>query len=163
MQVVQPMHTTFSFCVRVVLTLLVTLPLPPYGSHALLIPICSLGDPFRPFATGLLPMPTYGHLARPTNRCPRPYDQYGPRYQTVMGTFIARQDAAPGGPGGKFVLIQAPSAAAPLSEAVTDTVFELLGAVQPGVVITLFGYVISSMAGAQAPYSCVEIAGRSAP
>jgi hypothetical protein len=101
--------------------------------------------------------------ASASTACPRPYDQYGHRYQTVTGTFIARQDVTPGGPDGKFVLIQAPSAAGPFSEAVTDTVFESLGSVQPGTVITLFGYVISSLSGAQALYSCVEIAGRSAP
>jgi hypothetical protein len=109
-------------------------------------------------------MPTQGPAFTPSTKpCPRPSDQYGPRYQAVTGTFMARHDASAGGQGGKFVLVKAPSAAAPQLEAVTDTVFDLLGSIPPGTEITLFGYVTSSLSGAQVPYSCVEIAGDSAP
>ena len=60
--------------------------------------------------------------------------------------------------GGKFVVIKTPSAAAPQAETVTDAVFDRLGSVPPGTLITLFSYRHASMSGAYPPYSCVELA-----
>jgi hypothetical protein len=106
-------------------------------------------------------MPIQGPtFAPPTTACPRPSDQYGLRYQTVTGTLIAHHARAP---GGKFVVIQPPVAAAPHAEAVTDAVFDLLVSVPSGTLITLFNYPNAALSSAQPPYSCVEVAGRATP
>lgn len=98
-----------------------------------------------------------------THPCPRPFDRYGARYQTVTGTFIARHEGVAAGQGGKFVVVKALHAAAPQSEVITDEVFEQLESVQPGTVITLFSYVAASMSGAHPPYSCMEFSDASVP
>jgi hypothetical protein len=99
-------------------------------------------------------VPSQG-IAPTLTGCPRPSDQYGPRYQTVTGALMARR-TTPG--GGKFVVIKTPSAAAPQAETVTDAVFDRLGSVPPGTLITFFSYTHASMSGAHPPYSCVELA-----
>jgi hypothetical protein len=42
-------------------------------------------------------VPTQGLTVPPTKGCPRPSDQYRPRYQTVTGTLMARHALAIGG------------------------------------------------------------------
>jgi hypothetical protein len=106
--------------------------------------------------TSIVPfkVPSHVHRAHPMPSCPRPSDQYGPRYRTATGTFLSRHETAG---GGKFVVIKPQVAAAPQAETVTAEVFDILGSVQPGTVITLFGYVHSSLSGAKPPYSCIDM------
>jgi hypothetical protein len=89
--------------------------------------------------------------------CPRPSDQYGPRYETISGAYRSR-GVSPG--GGKFVTItprgQAPT---PVSVSVADNVFDIIGSLKPGTVMTLVSYVGDSRSGAQPPYSCIELLG----
>jgi hypothetical protein len=88
------------------------------------------------------------------NPCPRPSDQYGPRYEIMAGTYLSR-GVSPG--GGKFVTIRPTDrGAAPVSVNVTDRVFDIAGTLAAGTHITLFGYVGASVSGAQPPYSCIE-------
>jgi hypothetical protein len=85
--------------------------------------------------------------------CPRPSDQYGPRYETMRGAFRSR-GVSQG--GGKFVIIMPRDGAAPVSVNVTDKVFEISGSLVIGTRITLVGYVRESLSGAQPPYGCIE-------
>ena len=87
--------------------------------------------------------------------CPRPSDQYGPRYETVNGAYRSR-GIFPG--SGKFVTIMPKDGAAPVSVNVTDKVFDTIGTLVVGTRITLVGYVRHSMSGVQPPYSCIELA-----
>jgi hypothetical protein len=93
--------------------------------------------------------------AVPFNPCPRPSDQYGPRYEIVTGMYQSR-GVSPG--GGKFVTIMPRDWAAPVSLNVSDEVFDIAGALAIGTPITLVGYVSNSASGAQPPYSCIELA-----
>ncbi len=88
--------------------------------------------------------------------CPRPSDQYGPRYETVNGAYRSRR-VSPG--GGKFVTIMPIDQAAPVSVNVTDKVFNVAGSLKIGTRITLVSYVSDSLSGAQTPYSCIELPG----
>ena len=56
--------------------------------------------------------------------CPRPIDQYGPRYETASGAYLSR-DVSRG--GGKFVTIMPRDGAAPVSVNTTETVFRRAG------------------------------------
>ena len=87
--------------------------------------------------------------------CPRPSDQYGPRYETVNGAYRSR-GISPG--SGNFVTIMPKDGAAPVSVNVTDKVFDTIGTLVVGTRITLVGYVRHSMSGVQPPYSCIELA-----
>ena len=87
--------------------------------------------------------------------CPRPTDQYGPRYEAVSGAYRSRA-VSPG--GGKFVTITPSGGAAPTSVNVTDQVFKAVGPLKIGARITLLGYVTHSLSGLQSPYSCIELA-----
>ena len=87
--------------------------------------------------------------------CPRPSDQYGPRYESVSGAYRSR-GTSPG--GGKFVIIVPGGGAGPVSLNVTDRVFDIAGSLQIGTLITVVSYVRASMSGAQPPYSCIELA-----
>jgi hypothetical protein len=87
--------------------------------------------------------------------CPRPTDQYGPRYGILTGAYQSR-GVSPG--GGKFVTLMADNRAAAISVSVNDEVFEDAGTLAIGTRITLLRYVSNSMSGAQPPYSCIELA-----
>jgi hypothetical protein len=89
------------------------------------------------------------------NRCPRPADQHGPRYESMTGAYQSR-GVTPG--GGKFVTIMGVNWAAPVSVNVTAEVFDVAGTLAAGTRITLVGYVNSSLSGAQPAYSCIELA-----
>jgi hypothetical protein len=89
------------------------------------------------------------------SRCPRPSDQYGPRYEAVGGAYRSR-GISPG--GGEFVTIMPRGGAAPVSLNVTDKVFGVAGSLSVGTNITVVGYVGASVSGAQPPYSCIEFA-----
>jgi hypothetical protein len=89
------------------------------------------------------------------NPCPRPSDQYGPRYEIITGVYRSR-GVTPG--GGKFVTITSADRAAPVSVSVTGEVFDVAGTLVVGTHITLVGYVTNSLSGAQPPYSCIELA-----
>ena len=80
-------------------------------------------------AAGLIP----GAAVVPTTPCPRPSDQYGPRYETIIGTYQSR-GVTPG--GGKFVTIIGMNRAAPVSVNVTDEVFDIVGTLAIGTHIT---------------------------
>ena len=86
--------------------------------------------------------------------CPRPSDQYGPRYEAVSGAYRSR-GLSPG--GGKFVTMMPRDGAAPVSLNVTDKVFDIAGSLKIGTLITVVSYVRASMSGAQPPYSCIEL------
>jgi hypothetical protein len=86
--------------------------------------------------------------------CPRPADQYGPRYQIMTGVYQSRQKA----PGGGTVVTIMVDRASPMSVPVTSDVFSVAGIVRPGTRVTLVGYVSDSMSGAMPPYSCIELA-----
>jgi hypothetical protein len=101
----------------------------------------------------LAPGWTRGTEAVVFNPCPRPSDQYGPRYETVSGAYRSR-GVSPG--GGKFVTIMSRDGAAPVSVNVTDKVFDVAGSLIIGTRITLVSYVRESLSGAQPPYSCIE-------
>jgi len=108
--------------------------------------------------TGLIllaPVRTRGAEVVALKPCPRPSDQYGPRYQIITGTYQSR-GVSPG--GGKFVMISLRDWATSVSVSVTDEVFDLAGSLTIGTPITLFIYVRNSMSGAQPPYSCIELA-----
>jgi hypothetical protein len=108
--------------------------------------------------TGLIllaPVRTRGAEVVALNPCPRPSDQYGPRYEIVTGTYQSRR-LTPG--GGKFVLISPKDSATSVSVNVTDEVFDLAGSLTIGTSITLVSYVRNSTSGAQPPYSCIELA-----
>jgi len=85
--------------------------------------------------------------------CPRPSDEYGPRYEAVSGGYRSR-GTSPG--GGKFVIIMPRGGAAPLSLSVTAKVFNAAGSLKIGARITLVSYVTHSLSGSQPPYSCIE-------
>ena len=85
--------------------------------------------------------------------CPRPSDQYGPRYEAVSGGYRSR-GTSPG--GGKFVIIMPRGGAAPLSLSVTAKVFNAAGSLKIGARITLVAYVTHALSGSQPPYSCIE-------
>ena len=87
--------------------------------------------------------------------CPRPSDEYGPRYETVSGAYRSR-GVSPG--GGNFVTIMPRDGAAPVSVNVTERVFNIAGSLSIGTLITLVSYVKDSLSGAQPPYSCIELA-----
>ena len=87
--------------------------------------------------------------------CPRPSDQYGPRYEAVSAAYRSRS-RSPG--GGKFMTITPRDGAAQLSLNVTDKVFDIAGSIKIGTLITVVSYVRASMSGAQPPYSCIELA-----
>ena len=89
------------------------------------------------------------------SRCPRPSDQYGPRYEAVSGAYQSR-GVSPG--GGKFVTIMPRDRAALVSLNVTDKVFDVAGSLKIRTPITVVSYVKASMSGAQPPYSCIELA-----
>ena len=88
-----------------------------------------------------------------THRCPRPQDAFGPRYQTLTGTF---QSLGVSPFGGKVAIITTTFAAEPQSVPLTDAMDEALRDVQPGTPVTFFAYVSSSASGAMTPYTCVE-------
>src|SRR5713101_9324569 len=85
--------------------------------------------------------------------CPRPFDQYGPRYQFETGTYQARGK----GPGGG-IYVTIVRDAAPASLPVSPNVFDDAGTLRPGTGITLVGYLRDSRSGAMPPYSCIELA-----
>jgi len=88
--------------------------------------------------------------------CPRPTDQYGPRYEIIVGAYKSRME---GQGRGKYVTIIVDGA--PHSVPVSDSVFSAAGTVQPGIRITLVGYVGHSMSGTSGvmpPFSCIELA-----
>jgi hypothetical protein len=93
--------------------------------------------------------------------CPRPADQYGPRYQTMTGAYQSRGET-PG--GGKYVTIildgslKPPFPVSEMSVPVSGGVFSAAGKVRPGTRVTLVGYVGHSMSGAMPPFSCIELA-----
>ena len=87
--------------------------------------------------------------------CPRPSDQYGPRYETVSGAYQSR-GISPG--GGKFVTIMPRDGALPFSVTVTDEVFNVARSLRTGTKINLVSYVSHSLSGAEPPYSCIESA-----
>jgi hypothetical protein len=149
-------HIMISLYLPVALTVLTAVPLRPNVSEVITNPAVTLGSPFAPTAM----VPVHGHLALATESCPRLYDRHGARFQTVTGAFLSRH-VTPG--GGKFVVIKTQFAPAPQSEAVTDEVFDALGSVQPGTIITLFSYAVASLSGAQPAYSCVELSDVPAP
>lgn len=108
------------------------------------------------FCAGLiLPAPGWTRAGAVVfNPCPRPTDQYGPRYETASGAYWSR-DVSRG--GGKFVTIMPRGGAPPVSLNVTDKVFDVAGSLIIGTRITLVGYVRDSLSGAQPPYSCIEL------
>jgi hypothetical protein len=85
--------------------------------------------------------------------CPRPTDQYGPRYQIMTGAYQSRGEARG---GGKYVTIIVDES--PISVPVSGDVFSAAGKVRPGTRVTLVGYVGHSMSGAMPPFSCIELA-----
>jgi hypothetical protein len=87
--------------------------------------------------------------------CPRPADQYGPRYETVSGAYLSRGVSRG---GGKFVTIMPKGGAAPVSVNTTETVFRRAGSLVIGTPITLVSYVKESLSGQRPPYSCIELA-----
>jgi hypothetical protein len=109
--------------------------------------------------TGLMllgPVRTRGAEVVAFNPCPRPSDQYGPRYQIMTGIYQSR-GVSPG--GGKFVTITPPwIGAASVSLNVTDEVFDIAGGLTIGTPIILVGYLSNSASGAEPPYSCIEFA-----
>lgn len=86
--------------------------------------------------------------------CPRPADQYGPRYQIMTGLYQSRQKA----PGGGTVVTIMVDRASPMSVPVTGAVFRVAGNFRPGTRVTLVSYVSESTSGAMRPYSCIEVA-----
>lgn len=98
---------------------------------------------------------TWGPEAAALNSCPRPTDQYGPRYGIMTGAYQSR-GVSPG--GGKFVTLFPENRATAISASVSDEVFEVVGTLAVGTRISLFRYVSNSMSGAQPPYSCIELA-----
>jgi|SRR6516225_371776 hypothetical protein len=99
------------------------------------------------------PLRTRGAEALALNPCPRPIDQYGPRYQVMAGTYQSRGVSLG---GGKFVTIRPREWAAPVSVNVIGEVFDIAGALTTGTSVVLVGYVSNSASGAQPPYSCME-------
>jgi hypothetical protein len=89
------------------------------------------------------------------NPCPRPSDQYGPRFEIMTGSYRSR-GVSPG--GGKFVTIMGKDMAAPVSVNVTDDVFAAAGTLAVGTSISLLAYPSNPMSGSQPPYSCIELA-----
>ena len=98
---------------------------------------------------------TLAEAAVALSPCPRPSDQYGPRYEAVSGAY--RSHGVSSG-GGKFVTMLPRDGAAPISLNVTDKVFDIARSLQIGTLITVVSYVRASMSGAQPPYSCIELA-----
>ena len=98
---------------------------------------------------------TLAEAAVALSPCPRPSDQYGPRYEAVSGAYRSH-GVSPG--GGKFVTIMPRDGAAPVSVTVTDEVFNVVGSLRIGIQITLVSYVSRSLFGAEPPYSCIELA-----
>ena len=96
---------------------------------------------------------TLAEAAVALSPCPRPSDQYGPRYEAVSGGYRSR-GTSPG--GGKFVIIMPRGGAAPLSLSVTAKVFNAAGSLKIGARITLVAYVTHALSGSQPPYSCIE-------
>jgi hypothetical protein len=96
-----------------------------------------------------------GAEAAALNPCPRPSDQYGPRFEIMTGSYRSR-GVSPG--GGKFVTIMGKDRAAPVSVNVTDDVFAAAGTLAVGTRINLLAYPSNPMSGSQPPYSCIELA-----
>src|SRR5262245_26915460 len=101
----------------------------------------------RPFVVSvgsILLMQGYPHAAEvgSPGSCPRPSDQYGPRYQIETGIYQAR-GTGPG--GGIYVTIIRDGS--PASLPVSGDVFSAAGTLQPGTRITLVGYVRDSGSG----------------
>ena len=88
------------------------------------------------------------------NACPRPTDQYGPRYETLSGAYLSR-GVSPG--GGKFVTIMPRDGAASVSVSTTERIFRSAGSLIIGTPITLVSYVKESLSGQHPPYSCIEL------
>ena len=87
--------------------------------------------------------------------CPRPVDQYGARYESLTGAYQSRGET----PGdGKFLTLLPDRAAAPMSIMVTDGAFRAARTLRAGARITVLAYSGSSIAGAQPPFSCLELA-----
>jgi hypothetical protein len=106
--------------------------------------------------TGLMllgPLRTRGAEALALNPCPRPTDQYGPRYQVMAGTYQSR-GVSPG--GGKFVTIRPREWTAPVSVNVTGGVFDIAGALTIGTSVILVGYVSNSASGASRPIAVLS-------
>ena len=80
--------------------------------------------------------------------CPRPSDEYGPRYEAVSGAYRSH-GVSPG--GGKFVTIMPRDGAAPVSLNVTDRVLDIAGSLEIGALITVVSYVRASMSGRSRP------------
>jgi hypothetical protein len=89
----------------------------------------------------------------PPSSCPRPADQYGPRYQIMTGAYQSRGNEPW---GGQYVTIMRDKS--PISVPVSGDVFNAAGNLRPGTRVTLVGYVSDSMSGAMPPYSCIELA-----
>jgi hypothetical protein len=93
--------------------------------------------------------------------CPRPTDQYGPRYQINTGAYQSRGETRG---GGKYVTIilngslKPPYPVSEMSVAVSGDVFIATGNLSVGTRVTLVGYVGDSRSGAMPPYSCIELA-----
>src|SRR5664279_1798765 len=85
--------------------------------------------------------------------CPRPADQYGPRYQIMIGVYQSRQKTR----GGTVVTIMV-DRAWPMSVPGTGGVFDAAGKLTVGTRVTLVCYVGASTSGAQPPFSCIELA-----
>jgi hypothetical protein len=103
----------------------------------------------------ILLAPGCPHAAQvaPPGSCPRPTDQYGPRYQIMSGAYQSRGETQA---GGKYVTIIVDGS--PNSVPVSGGMFSAAGKVRPGTRITLVGYVGHSMSGAMPPFSCIELA-----
>lgn len=86
-------------------------------------------------------------------KCTRPYDSNGPTFQIEYGELVRLQITEG---GGSLVVIKSPYAAGLQSVNVTAEVAEKLKNTPTGTQITLFGYVRSSLSGANPTYSCVE-------
>src|SRR5215469_9446181 len=97
---------------------------------------------------------TLGEAAVALSPCPRPSDQYGPRYEAVSGAYQSR---AVSRGGGKSVTITPSGGAAPISVNVTGKVFKAVGSLKIGARMTLLGYVTHSLSGLRPPYSCIEL------
>jgi hypothetical protein len=85
--------------------------------------------------------------------CPRPTDQYGPRYQIMAGAYQSRGETQ----GGEMYLTMIVDGS-PHSVPVSGNVFRAAGKVRHGARITLVGYAGHSMSGAMPPFSCIELA-----
>jgi hypothetical protein len=111
----------------------------------------------------ILPAPARSHAAEvgAPGSCPRPTDQYGPRYQTMTGAYQSRGKTQGGGKYVTIVLNRSLKPPYPVSEKsvpVSGDVFNAAGKIRPGTRVTLVGYVGHSMSGSMPPFSCIELA-----